>query len=108
MKIVAQTGGGFLVEMSTEEVAKAAGYSCTYDDGWENALKKAGNYDSRNPKIGMTVEVRAAYDFHSRITKHEGKAKEAAGTLRALAKLLDGAMPSVLIPPARDAPKGEE
>ena len=53
--------------------------------------------------IGMNIEVRAAYDFHSRVAANEAKAKEAAGTLRALAGLLDGAMPSVVIPPATGA-----
>ncbi len=108
MKIIAKTSGGYLVEMNADEILKAAGYSSTYDDGWTAALRTAGVYDRGGPPIGMKIEVQAAYDFHSRIASNEHKAKEAAGTLRALASLLDGVMPSVVIPPAVEAATSQE
>jgi len=103
MQIIGKTGSGVIVSMTDDEVAKAAGYSCTYDDGWRKALREAGNYENRAPVIGMKIEVRAAYDFHARINANEEKAKEAAGTLRTIANLMDCVMPSVVIPPAIDA-----
>ena len=104
MKIIGQTNDGFLVAMTAEEIAKAAGYSGIYDEGWMTALKRAGRYDRETPPIGMKIEVQAAYDFHSRVQQHEAAARKSAGTLRALADLLDGSMPSVVLPPPSTVP----
>lgn len=103
MKVVAKTGHGFLVEMTTVEIARAAGYESAYDREWNKAIGNGQVYSYGEPAIGATINVGAAYDIHSRILANEAKAKESAATLRALAELLDGAMPSVVIPPAEAA-----
>lgn len=90
MKIIGHTSGGLLVEMSRDEFAKACGYKYEYE------VKD-------KTSVGTVANVTAAYDFHRRIANHEDKAKETAGTLRALAALLDGALPSVILPPAEKA-----
>lgn len=98
MEIIGKTSDGYIVKMLTDEIIKAAGYSSSYDDGWNAAISAAGSRDRYCPPIGMKINVNAAYDFHSRIAAHEDAAKKAAGTLRALADLMDGARPSVVIP----------
>lgn len=103
MKIIATTErDGFIVEMSGQEVARAAGFYSTYDDAWERA-----NGGKRAPQIGTEFKVDAAYDFHSRVESHQKQAKDAAGMLRALAEMLEHGLPDVVIPPHTSAAEGD-
>lgn len=100
MKIIASTSAGYLVEMTEDEIAKAAGFSGSWDGGWQKAIG-----DHRGPPIGTTVDVNAAHAFHSRISQHQKEARSSAGILRALADMMDGAMPDVIVPAASAAPE---
>lgn len=105
MKIIGQTAGGYLVEVSADEIAKAAGYRSDYDADFVTA---AGRRSIHDPiRIGTKIDVRAAFDLHSRITHAEEQAKSSAGFLRGLADILENAMPSVVIPPAPVAAASE-
>lgn len=105
MKVIASTGGTFLVEMTDTEIARAAGYPSSYDDKF---VRVTNRYSPRDPlAIGTEIKVAAAYDYHSRVAQHQDAARKSAGTLRALADLLDGSMPDVVIPPAIEEPKPE-
>ena len=94
MKIIGSTVGGFIVQMTEDEIAKAAGYSSTYDNEW----RKAKRSDHAPPDVGLELNVRAAYDFHSRVLSHEREARSCASMMRGLAEMLENAVPSVVIP----------
>jgi len=97
MKIIASTGNGYIVEMTGGEIAAAAGFSGTYDSGWE-ALNKG----KRDPVVGTEIKVAAAYSYHNKVLQHQKEAASAANTLRALADLIGGALPDVVIPPPEE------
>lgn len=99
MKVIASTNAGYLVEMTADEVAKAAGFHSSYNDTWE---KMNGG---RNPKIGSVLDVKAAYDFHSRISQAQEKCTQSAGFLRGLADMIERSLPDVITHP--DEPKAE-
>jgi hypothetical protein len=103
MKVIAAAGRErFIVEMTQDEIVKAAGFSSAYGGDWE---KRNGG---RDVKVGTEVKVEAAYTFHSQISYHQDKAKSAAGILKALAEMLENALPDVVIPPVEEAPEGGE
>lgn len=94
MKIIAAAGRErFIVEMSQDEIVKAAGFGSSYDAGWTKAN------GTRDVLVGTEIKVGAAYDFHSRIATHQDKAKSAAGILKALAEMLENTLPDIVIPP---------
>ncbi|NKC48154.1 hypothetical protein HED54_05890 [Ochrobactrum anthropi ATCC 49188] len=69
MKIAARIDKGtYLVEMTTIEVARAAGFT----DDWDSEFNKAaGQYVRENGlRIGTQIEVNAAYTFHRRISEN--------------------------------------
>jgi len=103
MNIIAAAGRErFIVEMSQDEIVKAAGFSCAYDTGWEKANS------GRDVRVGTVINVGAAYDFHSRISCNQDKAKSAAGILKALAEMLENALPDIVIPPDDAKAEGGE
>lgn len=101
MKIIASAGRSrFIVEMTQDEIIKAAGFGSAYEEAW---LKSNG---MRDVIVGTEIKVGAAYDFHSRIADHQDKAKSAAGILKALAEMLENALPDVVIPPVEETKEG--
>lgn len=107
MKIIASTNAAynntFIVEMTAEEIAMAAGFTGTYDGGWE-----ACNRGKRDPVVGTEIKVGAAYNFHNRVIQHQREAGSAANTLRALADLIGGALPDVVVPPVEKVERTTE
>lgn len=96
MKIIAAVNNrNFLVEMEEDEIARAAGFFSTFDNAWERLN------GGKAVKVGTVIQVNAAYDFHSRVSSHQDKAKSAAGILKALAEMLENALPDVVIPPIK-------
>lgn len=94
MKIIAAAGRErFIVEMTQDEIVKAAGFGGEWETEWQ---KTNGG---REVKVGTEIKVGAAYTFHSRIADHQEKAKSAAGILKALAEMLENALPDIVIPP---------
>lgn len=94
MKIIARAEGEkYLVEMTVGEIAEAAGFSSHYSNEWDKAVGK------RYPDVGTVINVNAAYNYHERVRAHQREAGSAANTLRALADLIGGALPDVVIPP---------
>lgn len=94
MKIIASTGNGYIVEMTGDEIAVAAGFTSTWDSGWQ-----ALNRGKRDPVVGTEIKIGAAYSYHNKVLQHQREASSAANTLRALADLIGGALPDVVIPP---------
>lgn len=102
MKILAASPHGYIVDMTADEVAKAAGFSSTYDTAWEKA-----NLGHRLPVVGTRIDVAAAYNYHVRVASDQSKARSAAGFLRGLADMLEGSLPDVVLPPAAEATEEE-
>lgn len=95
MKIIAQTKDGFLVEMSGDEIAKAAGFTGYYDSAW-------GKMNGRSqPYIGSELNVSAAYNFHSAILRSHEACKKSAGFLHGLAEMLEHGMDEVITFPEK-------
>lgn len=94
MKIIGTTVGGFLVQMTEDEIAMAAGFSSSYDNAWRLTKRTV----HAPPDVGLELNVRAAYDFHSRVLSHEREARSCASMMRGLAEMLENAVPSVVIP----------
>lgn len=96
MKIIGTTKDGFLVEMTKDEAARAAGFYSSCSDEW----RKMGVV------VGSEIKFTAALDYHTRVRQHQGEAQKSARTLRALADMIDGALPDVVIPAAIEAEGG--
>ncbi|KQV31104.1 hypothetical protein [Rhizobium sp. Root1204] len=90
MKIIGETKDGYIVQMTKDEAAQASGYYSSYSDDW----RKLG------AGVGTEIKFTAAISYHSQIRKHQDEARKSAGMLRALADMMDGVMPDVVIPPA--------
>lgn len=103
MKILAAAGRErFIVEMTQDEIIKAAGFSSEYDSAWQQ------HNNARDVKVGTEIHVQVAYNFHARVTSFQKEAGSAANTLRALADLIGGALPDVVIPPVEAKTEGGE
>jgi hypothetical protein len=101
MQIMAKTSTGYLVDMTEDEIAKAAGCAGVHDAVWRK-VKPAPGHDYQHERqlyMGAHIKVSAAYSFHARVIEHQDKAKSSAGMLRALAEMLENALPDVVIPP---------
>ncbi len=87
MKIIGETKNGYIIEMTKLEAAKASGFHSDYSDEW------------RKMRVGVGSEINftAAIEFHSAVRRHQDEAKKSANILRALADMIDGALPEVVI-----------
>ncbi|RRY08867.1 hypothetical protein [Brucella anthropi] len=92
----------YLVEMTSDEIARAAGF----DNDWDREFAKAvGQHVRENGLlVGTKLDVGAAYTFHRRISENSEKAKNSANVLRALAEMLESGLPNVVLPPAEETP----
>jgi hypothetical protein len=99
MKIIGQTGSGYIAEVTEDEIAVALGFRSTYDDAyraWAAKIKLGG----RELPVGTVVQVKEISAFWQGIQYKEVEAQKAAGTLRALADLITTNMPSGIVLPA--------
>lgn len=101
MKIIGTAERGFIVEMTLEEIARAAGYSSAHDSNFINSTGR------RDLPIGTIIDVKAAYDYHSRMASHQAQARSSAGIMRAMADMIEGAMPDVILPPKPEKEAGQ-
>lgn len=104
MKILASTNSRhlntFIVEMTQDEIIQAAGFSSSYDSAWE------AHNGGRDVKVGTEIKVSVAYEYHHRVLRFQREAGSAANTLRALADLIGGTLPEVVIPPVEVKTEG--
>jgi hypothetical protein len=100
VKIVGTTDGGYLVEASEHELALVAGYKGHGTPAWRERWG-GQSYGSGPVKIpsGSTIDVKAIHSFLRDVEEKEQTARGAAETLRALASLIAGAMPTTIILP---------
>lgn len=108
MKIIGHVGNDVhLVEMTSRELALITGFTSPY--GWQEEFSKAlGDRAVTNRGRGVTVNVGTELnvvmpaDFVRRFSEQEDKVKNSAGMLRALADMIENAVPSRSIPPIED------
>lgn len=97
MKIVANTHHGYLVEATSDELARAAGYEDTREaPGWDRSRYTFS--------IGATINVAETLTYLGKLRKHEKECRDSAAVLRALATMLDSAMPTTFIPTTEPEP----
>jgi hypothetical protein len=87
MKIIGQTNGGFIAQMSAREAYNIAGLYSEY-----------GNNKEVEIKVGMEVKVSDIYTRYNDIVRREGERKQIVDMLKASISVID-AMPSVLVQP---------
>jgi hypothetical protein len=88
MNIIGETKDGYIVQMTKDEAAQASGYHSSYSNDWRHL----------GVGIGTTIKFTAAIGYHSQIREYQDAAKKSAGILRALAEMIDGGLPEVVIP----------
>lgn len=93
MKVIGKTINGYMVEATADELAAACGFGSSYNDTWRRYHGHSGE-----KLVGATLEVETEIRFHNRVKQHQKEAGSAANTLRALADLIGGALPDVVIP----------
>lgn len=109
MKIIGHVGNDIhLVEMKSRELAIITGYLSPH--GWQEEFRTAlGHQAKKNEDWGVTVKVGTELnvvmpaDFVRRFSEQEDKVKNSAGMLRALADMIENAVPSRSIPPIEDS-----
>lgn len=100
MKIVADIKDGHLVEMTTDEIARCAGFQSAWS--WKRQVER----DPASPfvkgeefRLGTVIDFRANYTYLDKLRENENQVRGQAKLLRAMADMLDSAMPTTMIPP---------
>lgn len=99
MKVIGYGVESVLLEATPDEVAKVLGFAWFNHPACDTALRVAGALtpDGRNLKIGATIPVNDIFKRLSDLRSKEDEAKKAAASLRALADLMDGNLPTVVV-----------
>jgi hypothetical protein len=96
VKIIAKTTtGDYLVEMTGNEIAQSAGFPST-----SHLPKIIRSHDEYSLKLGTRVDVERTQSYLQRLRQHEDGVRHSAAALRALAQMLEAALPTTIIPPA--------
>lgn len=114
MKIIARAENDVLmVEMTTTEMMRAAGYSNRHHEEFWKAVPKS--FRGQKPsdfhrasnflRVGFEINVIAPNDYVRRFTEQEDAVIRNAAMLRALADMVEDALPSRSIPPIEDDPE---
>jgi len=97
MKILGYTNNGYLVETTAIKLAHAAGYDVPHQTpGYviSDSYTRAGKFG-----VGQIIEATKAYTYINALRQAESRVRGSEGTLRALADLLNAALPTTAIPP---------
>ena len=109
MEIIGKTGDGFIATVSMREIARIAGFRSEYDDGFKEYVKAVGirrGYHDGVIDVGSVISVEKLSSWHADLLQKEAEAEKAAGMLRSLADMITHSLPSLLVPPAKEADKG--
>ena len=110
MKIIGKANGSYLVTMNEGELAKAVGFAYIHDDFWQElrrigAARKPG-YGANNEIVeGVEIPLSQIFDRLSELRRAEVEVKKKAQSLRALADLMDGNLPTASV--SKEAPATE-
>ena len=97
MKIIGKTGHGFLVEMSSSEIAYCGGYIADNRvPGWRSTSSYAG--EGTFP-VGLEIEVTKIFQYLEKLRDHEDKVRSSAAFLRGMADMIDLGLPTTVVPP---------
>lgn len=104
MKVIGKVSdASYIVEMSPDEIARSAGLESAWGAEW---WKLVGQREGI--PVGTVIQCNAAFTYHQRIIQNQAAAASAANTLRALADLIGGALPEVVILPIEAKAEGGE
>jgi hypothetical protein len=111
MKIMAVTDSDrynsrYLVEVSQAEFLKAAGYRYT-SDARKDHPKAFAFTDSDIFRIGAELKVSDAFDYLVKLRDNDKACRDAAELLRDTAKMIDGAVPTTIVPPTDAGSSGK-
>lgn len=98
MRIIGKSSGGYLVEMSEDEVCVAAGHSSIYSSPWNRA----------GIPLGTTIDFVAGTAKLKALAAADEKRKQSASVLRALADLIDQIEPTKIEEPKPEPPADPE
>jgi hypothetical protein len=102
MKIIGKVSdSSYIVEMSPDEIARSAGFESAWGAKWWEMVGQREGI-----RVGTVIQCNAAFTYHQRIRENQAAAASAANTLRALADLIGGALPEVVIPPIEAKTEG--
>jgi hypothetical protein len=86
----------YLVECTEDELMKAAGHA--YPSELRSVERKL--FDDRGHlRIGVVLKVGAAFDYLRKLRENDQSCRGAAKMLVAMADMIDGAMPTTIVPP---------
>ena len=105
MKIIGKANGSYLVTMEERELSKAAGFAYSYDDFWNElirigAARKTAYGGNHEIVEGVEIPLSSIFDRLSELRRAEEEVKKKAPSLRALADLMDGNLPTASVPRA--------
>jgi purine nucleoside phosphorylase len=98
VKIIGRSDGGVLVDITTDELAKLMGYPSQHNDAF--------TIWARSQSVGAGIRIGTEIPFVPSlgrlrdIQQHESRARDCARMLKALGDMIEGALPSTMIPPA--------
>lgn len=107
MKIIGRTESGYIVEAEANELARCAGFASAYSAAEAGDHQKPNgfsrdHYSRPSIAFGTKIEVNATFRYLENLREQEAKCKSSAAFLHGMADMLDGAMPTTLIPPTED------
>ncbi len=104
MKIIGNTSDGHIVEMSRDEVARAAGFPSMYSV--PDKLAHGYGHEKKFP-VGTTLEFIEATTRLRRLAEQEEKVRQNAALLRGLADMIEQISPTKIVSPELDQAPAE-
>jgi hypothetical protein len=100
MRIIAESSGGYVAEISHDELLKICGFPSQYSDAFKEFAQKHNVYAmSRtgplNIAVPCSIPVSDWWNRMSEIRRREEQLTNMADTLRGLADLVGGAWPAI-------------
>lgn len=83
MKIIGDTGKGYIIEATHEEVSNLIGYSSRYANGYER------------PYVGDTIQISKMFHQLHDLENNRPKLRKTVETLRGIADLLEPVIPVI-------------
>ncbi len=102
MILIAKADGDLIFQMTEGEAAIIAGFTGTYDSGWED-VTKVKVYGGKRLPIGTSINVVAAHIWISDLKSREKGATLLAETLREIAGQISINLPTVVLLPETKA-----
>lgn len=98
MKIIGRQGGKYILTATDTEIAHACGYKAANEmPSWE--FQRGGRPWEGTLSDSFMYMPSAAQNYLAELREHEEKTRSSAAFLRGMADMIDGALPTTVIPP---------